>query len=194
MPLSHLTRLTQTHSVEPNADGQYTIPTIRLPDDTWVMDSFKIADVLESRYPTPSLHLDSPVCKKVKHIVARAMPAFYRNFMPLVPERLLTQRSQDYWYATRKQILDMGPDPEAWRKAGPVLQEATALLKETAGPFFLGKDFSFADVIWISLLIFWKRIGDDVFEKFLEAAGDKDLHLAMMEAAKEWTARDGKGE
>jgi glutathione S-transferase len=154
------------------------------------MDSWKIAQALEARYPKPSLHLDSPIRQKIEALIGQAVGPLVPVFVELVPKRLLGEREQEYWARTRKPILEKGPDPQAWEKAAPALKEATELLKANGGPFFLGKEFSYADVMWIGLLIFWRRIGDDVFEKFLEATGDRSVHLAMLEAAKQWTERD----
>lgn len=154
------------------------------------MDSYKIATALEARYPNPPLHLDSPIMQKLGPLIGQIVTPLFPVFLALVPPRLLSERSQEYWYRTRKEMLDKGPDPQAWEKAAPFLKEATELLKETDGPFFAGKEFSYADIMWIGLLLFWRRIGDDVYEKFLEGTGDRSVHLALLEAAKEWTERD----
>jgi glutathione S-transferase len=154
-------------SVPPNADGTYTLPTIRLPDGTYIMDSFKIADALEARYPEPSLHLNSDMQKRFVPHMVNIMEALYPTHVPLIMSRLLNPPSQAFWEVSRKALIEAGPDPDAWKKADPSIKEVTKLLEENNGPFFAGEVFTYADILWIGFLIFWKRIGDDVYEKFL---------------------------
>jgi glutathione S-transferase len=154
------------------------------------MDSYKIADALEERYPSPSLHLNSDMQKRVVPQVIAIMGAIYSTAAPLIQSRLLNPPSQAFWDVTRKELFAIGPDPKGWEKTELPSKEVTRLLKEKEGPWFNGEEFAYVDIIWIAFLIFFQRIGDDVWEKFLEGTGDREAHLALLESARKWTERD----
>lgn len=78
----------------------------------------------------------------------------------------------------------------AWNDAEPVLRNATALLKENKGPFFLGDTVSYADLVWVSVLLFSKRLGQGFFEEAMKRSGDAQVHLDLLEAARPWYERD----
>ena len=74
------------------------------------MESRKIANHIESIHPSPSLHLDSPYLSKIEALMPQVMGAFRGAFLPLVPVRLLNERSQGYWYETRERMAGMPLD------------------------------------------------------------------------------------
>ncbi|KAI1082070.1 putative glutathione S-transferase [Whalleya microplaca] len=178
----------------------YTIPTVILPDGTWVMDSWEIAAALEKSHPEPSLHLDSPYEPKLKALLPQIVTPLRPVYIPLVPNRLLNEASIPYWVETREKLAGMPLDrygvelggEKAWKAAQPHLETVTAWLKENGdGPYFLGKTVSFTDFVWAGFLIFLRRIGEDVYEKALEVTGDKEVHLKLLEGVKPWAQRDG---
>ncbi|KAH6657020.1 putative glutathione S-transferase [Truncatella angustata] len=182
--------------------GIYTIPTVRTTDGTYIMDSLKIAEYIEEKYPTPSIHLDSPYVKKVVDQISASFQ-FGKGvrgiFFPLVPERLLNPRSAEFWYETRAKIIgkplsEITEDErgdKAWEYATEPVKEITRLLRENSeGPFFEGNTVTYADFYWAGYLLFWKRIGDDTFQKLLSISGDGDVHLKLLEAVKPWSERD----
>ena len=75
--------------------------------------------------------------------------------------------------------------------AEPTLKQLTKMLKENSdGPFFLGKDPSYADFVWLGLLNLWKTLGEEsVLGELLPWTGDPDVHLALMKAAEPWMQR-----
>ncbi|KAH9893118.1 putative glutathione S-transferase [Xylariomycetidae sp. FL2044] len=187
----------------PDHDDTYTVPTVILPDGTWIMDSYKIAPELEARYPaSPRLHLDAPVLPRVREHMIGFMVALRGEFVPRVCADILGGASQPFFDASR--AADFGMSLErvrrelggdaAYEAARPHIERVTALLKEEgsgeAGPFFMGRTVSYADFIWAAILVFWKRLGDDAFAKLLEISGDREVHLRFLEAAKPWTERD----
>ncbi|KAI0003459.1 putative glutathione S-transferase [Xylariaceae sp. FL0662B] len=183
----------------PPDKGTYTIPTVILPDGTWVMDSLEIAKILEKQHPEPSLHLDSSYVEKIASIVPEVVTPLRPVYIPLVPFRILNEASLAYWYETREKLAGMPLDKyskelggdAAWKRAQPHIEKVTALLKENSdGPFFLGKTVSWVDFVWAGLLIFFRRIGEELFEKLLEHSGDRDVHLKLLEAVKPWSERD----
>lgn len=165
------------------------------------MDSRQIANKLESLHPSPPLHLDSPTLLKLESIMPNFMPTLSGVYIPLVPVRLLNEASHPHWYKTREAKFGMPLNELAEKKGGdvaynaarPYLEQVTALLKEDgSGPYFLGKEVSYADFVWAGFLIFMRRIGEDVIEKVLEATGDRKVHEKLLEGVKEWSARSDR--
>ncbi|KAL2192620.1 hypothetical protein P885DRAFT_64735 [Corynascus similis CBS 632.67] len=179
----------------------YTIPAVRLADGTYVMDSLEIARAIEAAHPSPPLHLDSPALARLigpEGIASRTISQLARVLLTRVPTRILTDASVPYWVETRSQMVGM-PLAEfqaqvtdwepVWAAAEPVLHEATALLNETRedGPFFLGKEASYADFVWGGLLIFYDRMGE--LDELLARTGDAEAHKALLKALEPWTER-----
>lgn len=191
--------------------SDYTIPTVMMPSGEYIMDSWKIAEALEAAYPgTPSLRLDAPALAPVKAAMLGALGALRGVYVPLVAQRLLSETSLPYFTETRQASLGMPLDQFAREKGGdrafdaaaPHVQKAAALLLagkgkgaegegEGEGPFFDGAAApGFADFVWAGFLVFLQRIGeDDVLLKLLDAAGDREPHLRLLEAVKPWSER-----
>jgi len=165
----------------PNEVGpSYTSPTILIPTThTFVMDSRKIATKLEEMFPSPSVHLDSPTLERVEKVMPKLLDAIRPIFAPLVPQLLLNPRSKAYFEETRQKALGMPLSEyaekyaaKAYDAAVPPLKELAALLSEdTSGPYFLGREFSYADIVVASLLIMMDRLG--VLETLLENLDEK---------------------
>ncbi|KAJ5352877.1 Glutathione S-transferase N-terminal [Penicillium brevicompactum] len=181
--------------VAPNEKGMpYSIPTIASPDGTYVMDSRKIANYIESKHPLPSLHLDSVYLEKVERLWSQYMGAIMPIFLPRVPKQVLNQESVPYWNKTREEWIGMSLDQlsqekggqKAWNQAEPILREVTALLKENEGPFFLGDTPSYADLTWGSIILFHQALGQDVFDEALKRGGDAQVHLDLLKAIQPW--------
>ena len=111
------------------------------------MDSAKIAAELETQYPEPPLHVDSPNLAKVEAGVLNMFMHLRPAMIPLVPRRLLNTASVEYFERTRKERIGMslaqwekeqGGD-EAWEKATPAIKEVGDMLRANGGPFLLGK-------------------------------------------------------
>lgn len=186
-------------SIEPgNARWPYTIPAIKFPDGTWSQESRAIADLIEKRYPEPSVHLDSPYQSRIVEVLPRAFMPIMAIGLNQIPKRLLNPASVEYWMKDRTDHIgtDLGEyeaqngGEKAFAAAGPAIQEVTAMLKENPdGPFFSGQEVSYADFVWISALYFFKRIGDDVFEGVMNASGDRTVHETILKAAEPWLKR-----
>ncbi|KXX80634.1 Maleylacetoacetate isomerase [Madurella mycetomatis] len=183
------------HEDEPG----YTIPTIMLPDGRYVMDSLKIAEVIEAEYPTPSVHLDSPYHTKVRDFVRDIMGRLQPVYVVHVVKRILDEPSVPYWNRTRAEYVGMpldqyekeNPVDKCWEKAAPVMKGVTALLEENSqGPFFMGSEVSYADFAWGGFLIFIRSIGEEMLEELLKVSGNAKVHLDLLEALSPWTERD----
>jgi glutathione S-transferase len=117
----------------------YSIPAIRYEDGSYQMDSWPIAHELEKRYPSPSLHLDSPVTIKVRDQIASILGPVFMQFLP----------------------------EESWKRAEGPLKELADLLKKHDGPFFLGETVSYADFIFVAALYFVKRLSEEGFQRMI---------------------------
>ena len=144
----------ESFGIPPNEPGPpneppttpYTSPAICI-SDKYVMDSRKIADVLEKAYPSPPLHLDSPILKKVEELVPQCVRSLGPLFLPRVPQNVLNPRSAEYFRRTRSERLGMDLSQlekekggeKAWKVVEPKWKELGSLLKAEGGPFFMGK-------------------------------------------------------
>ncbi|KAI3318486.1 thioredoxin-like protein [Xylariaceae sp. AK1471] len=183
---------------------EFTVPTVIMPDGTYIMDSKIIAQEIEKQYPSPSIHYDSPIRQKFFDILTNAFIELRPVFIPLVPKRLLKEVNHAYWQKTRdahvreayngmslEQLEKELGGEKAYNAASPHLKDITALLKENdQGPFFMGKTVSYTDFVHAGFLIMMRRLGDDVFQPILNATGDPDVHLKFLEGLKPWTERD----
>lgn len=79
----------------------------------------------------------------------------------------------------------------AYSSAEPFLQKITALLRDNdAGPFFMGSTVSYADFVWVSALVFFKRVDEDIYRQVLQRTGDQGVHVKLVEACEPWLQRD----
>ncbi|KAI1824875.1 putative glutathione S-transferase [Xylaria intraflava] len=187
--------------LQPHFPGKenFTVPTIKQPDGTYIMDSFEIAQAIEKEYPTPSLNLDSPLRQKCLDHLSKALGEMMPNYILAVPERLLKEVNYPYWHETRsawvgmplEQYVKENGGEKAFKAAAPHLQAVTALLKEnTEGPLFMGKQISYTDLILAGLLLSLRTLGDDMFQAILEGSGEPQVLLDFLEYLKPYTERD----
>ncbi|KAF2733185.1 glutathione S-transferas-like protein [Polyplosphaeria fusca] len=183
---------------EPGYFGDYTSPAVSFVDgknNTYVMDSWKIIKEVESRYPSPSLHLDDPIVVQVRDAIGGLMGPIRGVLVPKVPRYLLNERCVEYFERTREASLgkplsqyekDAGGE-DAWQKAEPPAKDIAQLLKKQGGPFFRGKEVSYADVIFVSFLQFMKRLDSEIFERYL--AFDPAFS-EIYNASKQWLVKE----
>ena len=119
---------------------------MKFGEDDYVMDSRKIATRLEHDYPSPSMHLESPLLAKVEELTPRIWVPVRAVWLPLVPD-LLNESSAEYFERTRKQSFGMslselkqkeGQDG-AWVKVMPALKELGDLMEKEGGPYLMGQ-------------------------------------------------------
>lgn len=203
IPEARQTQTNLCNSIPPNdGEGQkaYTIPIIQFPDGTYLMESGKIAKAIENKYPSPTVHLDLPIVQRVDSLVDKCMPAMHPNLLYKFSQVVLSEKSYDYWVGAYTKKFGMPLDEyerrlggeKSWAEALPAIIELTSLLKERQdeGPFFLGKDISYADFIWAGALMFVKRIDENVFQELLDRTGARDVHERFFEACAPWMKRD----
>ncbi|CAG9986548.1 unnamed protein product [Clonostachys byssicola] len=180
-------------------EEEYTLPTIHLlKDDTYIMDSLKIARHIEAIHPEPPLYLDSPLIDQLWQHLRGVLIAIQPIHIHLIATRLLSEKSTPYFFETREKDIGKSTaewyrehEGTAWEKSTPHFSAITALLKETDGPFFMGGVVSYVDFIWAAVLLFFKTLGDDVFANVLKASGDDgESFKALLEAVQPWSARN----
>ncbi|CAF9921931.1 MAG: hypothetical protein ALECFALPRED_001977 [Alectoria fallacina] len=178
---------------EPPATA-YTSPTIRI-SDKYVTDSRKIADVLEKKNPSPSLHLDSPILKKVEELAPQCVMSLGPVFIPRIPRFMLNPRSAEYFERTREARFGMSLSQlekekggeSAWKAAEPKWKELGTLLKAEGGPFFMGKTVSYADLIVVGALHCFAFGDGDMFQRVKDI---EPAFLTLYDASKAWLERD----
>ncbi|KAI0467139.1 putative glutathione S-transferase [Xylaria cf. heliscus] len=186
--------------LEPHLPGRedYTVPTIKLPDGTYIMDSKDIAAELEKLYPEPAVHYDEPFRQRYVSLLSDVFVALRPLYLLGVPNKLLKEVNHAYWNRTRgdhvgmpiEQFAKENPADVAWKNAAAPLQGITALLKENKGPFFLGDTMSYVDFNHVGFLIMFRALGDEIWKPLQEGFGDAQVHLKLMEDLKPWTDRD----
>lgn len=157
------------------------------------MDSFAIAKYLESNNPNPSLHLDSPYLERIVTLLPKAAGPLAPIFVPGVQGNLLNPPSADYFRRTREprfgktlEELAKGAD-EAWETSKPHIKEIAAMLREDdSGPYFMGKEVSYADIVVVSWMKMFERIGQ--LEGIMDV--DKEAFGAVYKGCQNWLERD----
>jgi len=158
------------------------------------MDSTTIARALEAAHPTPSLQLDHPMQARVKEVLIQAFKPIRGDVIPLIPGHVLSPGSIEYWVRTR--TADLGDlatyrkehgGEKAYEEAHGALKAAAALLKENEGPFFLGREASYADFLWVSFVMFVKRATEEGFQRVV---GVDEVLREHFEACGPWMERD----
>jgi hypothetical protein len=124
---------------------------VRFPDGTYIMDSKPIAAKLEELYPEPSLHLDWDKLPKVVEHVVNIASTTRPIWMPIIP-KILSERSAEYYFRTRKEWFGKsleeiseteGREVERWEKIRPDAKAMGDLIRESGGPYFMGKTREF---------------------------------------------------
>ncbi|KAL8665422.1 MAG: hypothetical protein Q9202_002315 [Teloschistes flavicans] len=187
-------------SIPPNPPSlnatPYTLPVLRLPDGTHIMDSKAIATALETLHPSPPLHLDSPALARVEALWPQIMAALRGVIMPLVPRTLLSDASIPYFEATREQRFGMPlarlaqevGGEKAWEAARPLIRELGQLLRENeAGVFLGGEEVGYADFVLVGAMEFFRRIGEGLFERLV---AEEEAFGRLYEACRGWVQRD----
>lgn len=177
----------------------YTIPTVKFPDGTWLMDSRKIAEAIEARFPSPSANLQSPFQARMEELINPLIFTVFGLVIKEIPDNLLNESSEEYWNDDRADLVGMNIDKFAEAKGGQnaldaardSLEKITALYKENSdGPFLEGKDPIYADFLWVSFLVFIQKSNPAWFGGFLETTGDAKLHEAVLAASSPYLKRN----
>lgn len=149
------------------------------------MGSLSCAQHLEANFPnTPSLfpYPDSLAFAQLLqwHMMEQLPISLFHFMMPRIIA-LLDDRGAEYFKRTREEAFkttisehifqDKDKWNAAWKEAAPGLKIVNDMLeKNQEGPFFAGKQRAYADIILLAFLKWWKRCGDDIYDKIVEIA------------------------
>ncbi|KAJ0134105.1 Uncharacterized protein HZ326_22835 [Fusarium oxysporum f. sp. albedinis] len=101
---SHSSSMIILLTVSPNEQGTpFTCPAIQLPDGSYIMDSYKIVDVIEEKYPEPSVHLNNPMQDRLRASMIKFMTEMVPIYVPGVAKNIIGEKSIDFFLATRLQ-------------------------------------------------------------------------------------------
>ena len=151
-------------------DKPYTVPILHFPDGTYVMNSLSIVEAIQKYQPEPALEMGP--YERSRTILRGLMQALFSLFAPPAL-KLFHPESRAHW---AKSVTPPGAaslddwlstqDPQAaWAAAEPALIELKQLLEEKPGPYLLGNEPSFADMV---LAAFWTTneiVCPDVFKE-----------------------------
>lgn len=162
------------------------------------MDSLKIARQLEKLQPEPSLHLDSGYVETTQNAVTALWDALRPLATVRVPEKLLNPPSAEYFHRTRAErsgmpLAELAKSDKAkstWRNAEIPLNSIKKILHEhDDGPYVMGKQASFADLILAGFWRFMQKLDDhgDLTGRIM--GWDPSLE-AHQQACEQWLQRD----
>lgn len=164
--------------------NQFTLPAIE-HDGKTIMDSMACAVYLEDNFPgTPSLFPYPDSVAFARCVQTLLMMSIRTPIFPFLLPRItamLDDRGSEYFRRTREANFkltiseDIFQDKDrwdtAWKEASAGLKVVDAMLKDNKeGPFFAGKQRTYADLILLAFLKWWKRCGDDIYAKVTELA------------------------
>lgn len=160
------------------------------------MDSANIAKRLEEEYPERPLDPENDLAQAASQFQRKIWGPLQPVLMPEVYRTILGERSKPFFWDTRKKDLggmtiyefekDYGGE-KAWEKVKLPLQEVSALLDKTEGPFFQGSQVSYADFILVGFLEFVKKYALQHYQRIIGLCDGLDkLH----EACLPWLERD----
>lgn len=154
---------------QPNGSPLYTLPVI-FDDSTGVViaDSFHIAEYLDATYPE-TLRLFPPGTKALQTAFITAFLSTLRSVVPFVgpkTPRILNSTSRAYYvetrFGSRKVEVPEGEERDKqWEKVKSEFGVLDGWMQKE-GPFIMGRDVTFADIVIASYLI-WMRtvLGED---------------------------------
>jgi glutathione S-transferase len=140
------------------------------------MDSAEIVRRLDHLQPTPGLRLESDLISRVDTVFDRIYAVADRLYLYGVPALLLSEPSTSHFLEDRKKMLGIDVESYAAQKSGddiydgvvPYIRTLGTILREnSSGPFCLGDEASYADIIIVSWMKFWLRLG--VLERMIQS-------------------------
>ncbi|KAK1062154.1 hypothetical protein LTR74_010464 [Friedmanniomyces endolithicus] len=178
----------------PSAFADYSCPTIRLRDGTYIMDSIPIAEKLEAMHPEPSLHLDNTLWKQASEICDALIRSAGADFMVSIVDDILGERASKWFAEDRHKRFGMSlyelqekvGGEKAWPATEEILTKLKALLtthKEDEGPFMLGSKPCYGDLIAVALLEGCRKMDAKKSERMVNFDGSFEKLLV---ACKPW--------
>lgn len=162
------------------------------------MDSAAIASRLESSYPNPTLRLETGLHDQIGPILGKIGGPLIPVFMPRIGRDVLVESSVPWFQEARKQRFGISLDEleqakggeQAWAAAQLGFEDLKRFLtdhKQDEGPFVLGSEVSYVDFVLVSTMEAFRRIGNDLFERFV--SHDERLR-ELHRACQQWMEHD----
>jgi glutathione S-transferase len=174
--------LLKSKDVSPNkaiGDHPYTLPAIEADDGRVVTGSMAIATYLESAFPDGPLlhpHHSLPLAVLLEHSLHELSTTVYSLVFPGCVG-LLDDRGAEYFKRTRE--AKFGPLDAIWEdkerqaesmgKAPGLVRKLASVLEPYAheGPFALGKDRSYVDILLVSRLEYIRLCNKGLYDSIL---------------------------
>ena len=144
------------------------------------MDSWKIIDYLEATFPdTPTVFAEhsKPFARSISLYLGKA-DLWGKTFPLLLPKvvEYLDDRGAEYFKRTREELFDTKIDNEIYKDTAqissiwgtvqrPLKMFGTMLSDNPDGPFLLGKQYSYADLIVFGRFEWWAVINPDMLQQ-----------------------------
>lgn len=194
----------KSFGIEKNAPGtaytDYWLPAVRMPDGTYIMDSYNIALAIEAKHPDPPLFVAAKGTTDAQNIMDKLLRTLAPAYLYRLPDDHLSTTSKEWYHEQRgrlfgttdlHQVAKMPPfsGDTPWQNAKSLFQELNTLLSSNiAGPFILGDQVSYADFIIGGYWIFLHQVDHegDVYKRVM------DMHPSFAQheqASREWFAR-----
>lgn len=116
-----------------------------------------------------------------------------------IPRNRLNERSVPYWRQTRSEMVGAPVDEfEAQNKEacieenGRMFNKVGSILEELEGPFFEGKNASYVDFVWASVLLFFKNIDENLYQELIQRSGKAETHQRLLDSCEPWIRRDSE--
>ena len=128
----------------------YTVPSILLREDrkvTYVMDSRAIANILETHYPTPSLHLSTEDVMRVEQLVTQIAALSRPLWVHVMANNVLRESSAKFYVETRPARFGRSLEEKnkrnggenVWKELGEKCKTIGDILRNSHGSFVLDK-------------------------------------------------------
>lgn len=162
------------------------------------MESAAIASALESRYPEPSLHLETGLHEKFEAAFGKIGGPLVPVIMPRIARDKLAESSVPWFQEARAKRFGMSLEElertkggeQAWQAAEPGFEDLRRFLtdhKRDEGPFVLGSQVSYVDFMIVSMMEAFRRIGNDLYEKFVS---QDEKFREVHQACQKWMQSD----
>ena len=165
------------------------------------MDSIDIAEKLEGMYPRPTLRLDAELHGPVTDAVQACAWTLFPDAMLWAVRHMLTDRSAPWFAEDRKKRLGMSLEELAAQKGGEAafqtgeakggpferLKEVLTKHRKDEGPFILGSEVSYGDLVAASFFECFKRGESKMYERLV---GYDESFKKLHEACEPWLQKD----
>ena len=201
-PVLSFQALTEASGIPSHKRGteiaDYTVPAIRLPDGSHVMESRVIAEALEPLFQEPCAHLDSPILEEVQEAWTVIFHAICPLVVPRMPRDILCEPTTSWFNIERSKMFGMTvdewgakhPEEEVRDKARIGFLKLAVIFKaDASGPFCLGETPSYADFLIVGFLEWCKIAGNDIYQRIVSI---DESFLHVHEACRPWLERNDR--